>query len=211
METLLRAYIERRLAAQSLKLEWVQSTVAAADTEIPVSFAGKPLASIRYPKNVSESDRTAVIQLAAQLGALLASCSEAAAIQLDQIVEQLHQANAHYDWTGVYVLKGDSLHLAAFRGSPSPHEIIPSASGICGAAVQENKTLNIPEVGADPRYLSCDFRTRSEIVVPIRDASGKAIGEIDVDSHRPAAFTEQDARRLEELALELAPVVVDLI
>jgi GAF domain-containing protein len=36
-------------------------------------------------------------------------------------------------------------------------------------------------------------------VVPIY-AHGKVIGEIDIDSHDPAAFTEQDKSLLEEVA-----------
>ncbi|MEZ4751395.1 MAG: GAF domain-containing protein [Bdellovibrionota bacterium] len=211
MDALLREYIQSRLSAQPVRLEWLETKQAEADNEFPVNFAGKPLAAIRCSERLDENHRTAVEALAAQLAVLSVSRSPSAAIQLDKVIATLHEQNTHFDWTGIYVLKGEALHLAAFRGSPSPHAIIPSANGICGAAVQENQTLNIPDVAADPRYLSCDFRTRSEIVVPIRDASGKAIGEIDIDSHLPAAFREQDARRLEELALELAPVVVDLI
>ncbi len=55
------------------------------------------------------------------------------------------------------------------------------------------------DVNADPRYLSCSIRTKSEIVVPIR-AHGRVVGEIDIDSHTPAAFTAIDRRFLEEAA-----------
>jgi GAF domain-containing protein len=95
------------------------------------------------------------------------------------------------------------LVLTAYRGAPTPHPIIAINKGICGAAVNENRTLNIPDVSLDPRYLSCDYRTRSEIVVPIRNKNGEAIGEIDIDSHLPNAFTESDQQKLEKLASEL--------
>jgi L-methionine (R)-S-oxide reductase len=46
----------------------------------------------------------------------------------------------------------------------------------------------VDDVNSDPRYLSCSIKTKSEIVVPIY-AHRKVIGEIDIDSHNPAAFT----------------------
>lgn len=54
--------------------------------------------------------------------------------------------------------------------------------GICG---------DVDDVNADPRYLSCSIATRSEIVVPIFVRDG-IVGEIDIDSHTPAAFTKDD-------------------
>ena len=55
------------------------------------------------------------------------------------------------------------------------------------------------DVRADPRYLSCSIDTKCKIVVPIY-ANGKVIGEIDIDSHTPAAFTDSDRLFLEEVA-----------
>ncbi len=40
------------------------------------------------------------------------------------------------------------------------------------------------------RSIACDERSRSEIVVPVRDARGRAIGVLDVDSHFADHFTE---------------------
>jgi GAF domain-containing protein len=71
--------------------------------------------------------------------------------------------------------------------------------GICGAAAASGETVLVDDVNADPRYLSCSIKTKSEIVVPIR-AHGKVVGEIDIDSHMPAAFTQIDREFLEEAA-----------
>jgi GAF domain-containing protein len=57
----------------------------------------------------------------------------------------------------------------------------------------------VDDVHADPRYLSCSIKTRSEIVVPIF-VQGKVAGELDIDSHIPAAFADSDRAFLEELA-----------
>lgn len=118
---------------------------------------------------------------------------------LKEAVRLLHTRFPKYDWTGIYLLEGQELVLHNFIGAPSPHTRIPVGKGICGAAVAEEKTIIVPDVHADPRYLACSLETQSEIVVPIV-AGGKIVGEIDIDSHRPDAFKEHDQWYLEKMA-----------
>jgi len=108
-----------------------------------------------------------------------------------------------YTWVGIYELFGNELVLGPFRGKPSPHTHIPVGRGICGAAAAEKATIVIDDVNADPRYLACSLDTRSEIVVPIM-RKGEVLGELDVDSDRPAAFGPEDKRLLETVAAVLA-------
>jgi len=118
------------------------------------------------------------------------------------VVEALSQNLSYYSWTGFYMLDPvdpDTLVLGPFVGDPTPHVRIPVTQGICGAAVASGETVIVDDVSADPRYLSCSIDTKSEIVVPIY-AHGKIIGEIDIDSHDPAAFTEHDKTFLEGVA-----------
>jgi GAF domain-containing protein len=118
------------------------------------------------------------------------------------IVEAIAAELPHCNWTGFYWLDPmdtETLVLGAFVGEPTPHTRIPVTEGICGAAVASGETVVVDDVHADPRYLSCSLKTKSEIVVPIR-AHGKVVGEIDIDSHTPAAFTEIDRKFLEETA-----------
>ena len=56
----------------------------------------------------------------------------------------------------------------------------------------------------DPRYLACSLETRSELVVPIVTPAGVVVGEIDIDSDRPAAFGPVDRGRAETAAAALA-------
>lgn len=111
-----------------------------------------------------------------------------------------------YTWVGVYVLDGNELVLGPFRGKPSPHTRIPLGRGICGAAAAEKSTIVVDDVKADSRYLACSVDTRSEIVVPIMNGAD-VLGEIDVDSDRPAAFGDADRQLLERVAALLAPVL----
>lgn len=93
----------------------------------------------------------------------------------------------------------ETLVLGPFVGAPTEHVRIPVSRGICGAAVAQQQTILVDDVASDPRYLACSLETRSEIVVPIR-ASGRIVGEIDIDSHTPAAFGPEDRAFLEQCA-----------
>ena len=121
-------------------------------------------------------------------------------------VETLAQSVPHYTWTGIYLLYGNELVLGPYVGRPSPHERIPLGRGICGAAASEKTTIVVDDVNSDPRYLACSLETRSEIVVPIMK-DGEVLGEIDIDSDKPAAFTSDDQELLEAVAALLADVV----
>lgn len=107
-----------------------------------------------------------------------------------------------YNWVGFYMLDENDLTtlvLGPFHGQPTQHVRIPVTQGICGAAVARGETVIVEDVAADPRYLACSIETRSEIVAPIR-VRGRAVGEIDVDSHMPAAFGPADREFLEQCA-----------
>lgn len=120
--------------------------------------------------------------------------------QCESICGGLRELDRHYDWVGIYWLKGDNLVLGPWSGpEETEHKKIPISEGICGAAVREGKTIIVDDVQSDPRYLACFLDTRSEIVVPIR-AKGKIIGEIDIDGKQKSAYTEEDKRFLEKLA-----------
>ncbi|MBD3169703.1 MAG: GAF domain-containing protein [candidate division Zixibacteria bacterium] len=118
---------------------------------------------------------------------------------LDRIVEKLKDEIPYYDWVGFYLIQDGKLKLGPYRGKPSPHEVIEISDGICGAAVRENSTIIVDDVNADPRYLACSIETKSEIVVPITRGN-RVVGEIDIDSHTPAAFTDNDKELLEKIA-----------
>lgn len=118
------------------------------------------------------------------------------------IVDRLARSFAHFSWVGFYMLDSTDdqmLVVGPFVGDPTPHVRIPVNEGICGAAVEHGETVVVDDVNSDPRYLSCSIETRSEIVVPIY-AGGRVVGEIDIDSHAPAAFKDADRVFLEEVA-----------
>jgi GAF domain-containing protein len=119
---------------------------------------------------------------------------------LQQVVDALQDEVEHYSWVGIYLVEGDDLVLGPWRGpQATEHVRIPVGQGVCGAAAASGVTEIVDDVNADPRYLACFPSTRSEIVVPIA-REGRVLGEIDIDSDRPAAFTDDDRVLLERVA-----------
>ena len=128
-------------------------------------------------------------------------------VDVQQVVDCLHELVAHYSWVGVYLVTGDELVLGPWRGpAATEHVRIPIGQGVCGAAAASGKTEIVDDVNEDPRYLACFPSTRSEIVVPI-DFGGTVVGEIDIDSDQPGAFDRDDQLFLEQVALLIAPAV----
>lgn len=127
-------------------------------------------------------------------GALSGDDGLAAAVAL------LHDRLPHYTWVGFYRREGDELVLGPWRGpAATEHVRIPVGRGICGAAAASGETEVVDDIAGDGRYLACFPSTRSEIVVPVL-RGGRVVGELDVDSDRPAAFGPDDRRLLEQAA-----------
>ncbi len=124
---------------------------------------------------------------------------------LQGVVDVLHDRIDHYWWIGIYLVDGDDLVLGPWQGpQATEHVRIPVGQGVCGAAATSGETEVVDDVNADPRYLACFPSTRSEIVVPIAH-EGRVVGEIDIDSDRPAAFGDDDRAFLERIALQISP------
>jgi L-methionine (R)-S-oxide reductase len=124
----------------------------------------------------------------------LAKASQNAQDLMQRMVKLLHERVLKYNWVGFYMLEPGAqppvLVLGAFEGAMTPHTRIPLNQGICGAAASTGQTVVVDDVNKDPRYLACSLETKSEIVVPVF-AHGKVVGELDIDSHFPAAFTPE--------------------
>src|SRR5271166_703769 len=113
---------------------------------------------------------------------------------MQTMAKLLHERMLKYNWVGFYLLEPGAqppmLVLGAFEGAMTPHTRIPLNQGICGAAASSGQTVVVDDVSKDPRYLACSLETRSEIVVPVF-VYGTVVGELDIDSHFPAAFTAE--------------------
>lgn len=115
------------------------------------------------------------------------------------IAALVHHALGHL-WTGFYrvVVPGQLLRVGPYQGSLGCLEIA-FGRGVCGTAAAEMKTVIVPDVAKFPGHITCDARSRSEIVVPVLDRRGDLIAVLDVDSDRLDAFKAEDQQGLERL------------
>ena len=111
----------------------------------------------------------------------------------------LHHGFGHL-WTGFYrvVEPRRLLRVGPYQGTLGCLEI-PFGRGVCGLAAAERRTVIVPDVYQFPGHITCDARSRSEIVVPTFGPDGELIAVLDIDSERVAAFDDADREGLEHL------------
>jgi L-methionine (R)-S-oxide reductase len=102
-------------------------------------------------------------------------------------------------WTGFYrVVSPTLLRVGPYQGTVGCLEIT-IGRGVCGTAAAERQTVIVPDVDAFPGHITCDVRSRSEIVVPVFDRENTLIAVLDIDSDQPATFDADDQRGLERI------------
>lgn len=118
---------------------------------------------------------------------------------LSTVVCELHRAFEHFHWTGFYrAVEHNLLKVGPYQGGHGCLAI-PFGRGVCGHVAATGKLLRLDDVDSFPDHIACSSTTRSEIVVPVVDASGKVCAVLDIDSDFPAAFDEADECGLSEV------------
>ena len=136
--------------------------------------------------------------LARTLDALCEGEGDAVAL-MATVACEVHHALEHADWTGFYrATAPDLLKIGPYQGGHGCLSI-PFSRGVCGAAARTGAAQIVPDVAAFPGHIACAASTRSEIVLPVRTASGRLVGVFDIDSDTPAAFSEADAVALQPM------------
>lgn len=110
---------------------------------------------------------------------------------VDLLWNHLHPQGV--SWVGFYLYAPEQsqMVLGPRRDKPACSPI--GMHGACGSAFRKNETIivhDVKELGED--YIACDPKDRSEIVVPICDPVGQAIGVLDLDSFEVGSFDNSD-------------------
>lgn len=141
--------------------------------------------------------REAYRQLAAHVDAVLAGIDDPVAA-MATISSLVHHAFGHL-WTGFYRMVSPALlRVGPYQGTLGCLEITVG-KGVCGTAAAQRRTVVVSDVSAFPGHITCDARSRSEIVVPVFDRAGALIAVLDLDSEQLAAFDEDDRAGLERI------------
>ena len=128
--------------------------------------------------------------------------------KLKAICDVLESEISYYDWVGFYFKNGDKdeLKLGQYTGEETEHTIIPFGKGICGQVAVSNQNFVVQDVSNQENYISCGWKVKSEIVIPIF-VNKENIGQIDIDSHTANVFTDKDEQLLEYICRKVGAIL----
>ncbi|MFP4024377.1 MAG: GAF domain-containing protein [Thiohalospira sp.] len=121
--------------------------------------------------------------------------------RMSTIIAVLHHKMETFFWTGFYFLKKGKLVVGQYQGPVACQELAKD-TGVCWAGINQQKSIIVPDVEKFPGHIACDSRSKSEIVIPLKDSKNNIIGVLDVDSNEYNSFDEVDEKMLSKI-LEL--------
>jgi len=152
----------------------------------------------------ADAERGGVLSLEearAQLASLLAGETDLIA-NAANFTAFLNDQLTAVNWVGFYFLQGAELVLGPFQGRPACVRI-PSGKGVCGTCVATGDVQRIADVHAFPGHIACDIRSRSELVIPLKNGT-TIVGVLDIDSPQTDRFSRADQHYVETLLAEFS-------
>lgn len=135
-----------------------------------------------------------------QLKALIEDDNEAITI-LSNTSSLLYWNLFDVNWLGFYFIKNNELILGPFQGKPACTHLKLN-TGVCGDAIQKQKTIRVDDVLNYPNHIFCDMNSKSEVVVPIF-INNIIIGVLDIDSPTLSRFNHKDEDKIQKIVTEL--------
>lgn len=139
-------------------------------------------------------------RIISQLDGLLTKTTDPVA-RMATIAAVLSHKFDNFFWCGFYFVHDDKLVVGPYQG-PVACQVL-QGTGVCLAAVRQNKSIVVPDVHQFPGHIACDSRSNSEIVVPVRNTQGQTIAVLDVDSTSLSSFDETDRIYLEAISAKV--------
>jgi L-methionine (R)-S-oxide reductase len=116
--------------------------------------------------------------------------------QMATINAVLYHKMDGFFWVGFYLIKNDRLLVGTYQGPLACLEL-PINVGVCWEGINSGKTILVPDVHEFPGHIACDSRSKSEIVIPVRNKNKTIIGVLDIDSNVSNNFDCIDKEQLE--------------
>ena len=133
----------------------------------------------------------------AQLDELLKNSIDPIANQ-STIIAILHNKFDYFFWTGYYRLIEGELIVGPYQGAVACIHLRKD-TGVCWSVINSGKTVIVPDVHDFAGHIACDSRSKSEIVIPVKNKNGEIMCVMDVDSAELNSFDEADAEGLEKI------------
>lgn len=115
------------------------------------------------------------------------------------VVCEIHHSDTRFDWTGFYRVTGpEILKIGPYQGGHGCL-VIPFSRGVCGKVARSGNAEIVDNVNEFTGHIACSSTTISEIVLPVRNASGEVIAVLDIDSNQRSAFDQNDVTALQRI------------
>lgn len=138
--------------------------------------------------------------------AAAASASGDVASRAKRVAQLIRNAVGYY-WVGVFETSENEAVALAWTGAEAPAFLrFPLTRGITRDVVKTRKPAVVNDVLKDSRYLVAFSTTRSEVIVPVTDATGNVVGTIEADSDKVNSFDDSDVQFLEQCAARMLPL-----
>lgn len=118
--------------------------------------------------------------------------------RMSTVIAVLHHKIDYFFWTGYYFLKNDSLIVGPYQG-PVACQKLKKGKGVCWTGIERQEPVIVPDVEQFPGHIACDSRSRSEIVIPLRNANDEITGVMDIDSKKTNSFDKTDEHELSRI------------
>jgi GAF domain-containing protein len=106
-------------------------------------------------------------------------------------------------WVGIYSVVGDEVRNEAWAGpGPPAHPNFPTDRGLTAHALRTASIVVSNDVANDPRYLTNQADTGSELIVPVV-ADGVVVGTLDIETDQVGGFDGELIARFEQAAATL--------
>ena len=115
------------------------------------------------------------------------------------IASLLNHKMGHFFWIGFYRRIDGQLLVGPYQGTIACQNLAKN-TGVCWACANRNEPVIVPDVEQFPGHIACDSRSRSEVVVPVRNAAGEVMAVLDADSDKLNMYDEIDAEYLLKIA-----------
>ena len=133
-----------------------------------------------------------------QLTELLGQTNDHVA-KMASIAALLHHKMNGFFWTGFYILHDGELIVGPYQG-PLACQQLEKNKGVCWTCIRQKTPVIVPDVSKFPGHISCDSRSRSELVVPVFNVDRDMLAVMDIDSKLLNHFDQTDASQLERIA-----------
>jgi putative methionine-R-sulfoxide reductase with GAF domain len=109
-------------------------------------------------------------------------------------------------WVGIYTVADGIVSNEGWSGPAAPaHPTFTATQGLTAHAIQSRGIALSNDVSRDPRYLTNQADSGSELIVPVI-SSGQVVGTLDIENDTTGAFTGAAITRYEALAQALCPL-----